>query len=177
MAGFMGKLELLRAAFGHNEWANNQVLATAARLSEEQLGQDESVPHGGIVALLAHALVAPQRWLFEWEGAPTSDIEAIRALKTLEETRAVYEHTHTELRRFFDGLSEADTERSFELSERWLNHAGKTVPLWQPAMQVVLHSMQHRAELAEALTQRGASPGELDFIGWVVERAFGKIEE
>lgn len=173
----MSKLELLKALIGHNEWANNQVLATASKLSERELGADDSVPHGGIVPLLAHSLVAPQRWLFEWEGSATFDIEEIRALKTLDETRVVYEHTHAELRRFFDGMNEGDTVRTFELSERWLNHAGKGVPLWQPAMQVILHSMQHRAELAEALTKRGASPGELDFIGWAVEEAYGPIEE
>jgi uncharacterized damage-inducible protein DinB len=37
-------------------------------------------------------------------------------------------------------------------------------PLWEILSHLVLHGMQHRAEAALALTNFGASPGDIDLI-------------
>ena len=41
---------------------------------------------------------------------------------------------------------------------------------WQAMATVVLHGVQHRAEIAEYLTAAGYSPGDLDFIFYIASR-------
>jgi len=38
------------------------------------------------------------------------------------------------------------------------------IPLWRVLQHLVLHGMQHHTELAQLLTARGHSPGDIDFI-------------
>ena len=38
------------------------------------------------------------------------------------------------------------------------------MPLWRVLQHLILHGMQHHAELAQLLTAKGQSPGNLDFI-------------
>ena len=38
------------------------------------------------------------------------------------------------------------------------------IPRWRILSHVVLHGMQHSAEIAELLTLKGQSPGDIDFI-------------
>ena len=40
----------------------------------------------------------------------------------------------------------------------------RSFPRWRILQHLLLHGMQHHAELAQLLTQAGHSPGDLDFI-------------
>jgi len=42
-------------------------------------------------------------------------------------------------------------------------------PLWHILMQLIYHSISHRAEIAGQLTALGHSPGNLDFIIYLRE--------
>lgn len=54
----------------------------------------------------------------------------------------------------------------------WTNPLGERTsrPLWQVLFHVFNHGTQHRAEVAAGLTERGASPGDLDFALFLWER-------
>ena len=41
---------------------------------------------------------------------------------------------------------------------------------WQVLYHVVLHGMQHHAEIAALLTDQGLSPGDIDFIFYALGR-------
>ncbi|MCW1969320.1 MAG: DinB family protein [Anaerolineae bacterium] len=44
-----------------------------------------------------------------------------------------------------------------------------TVGLWQLLQHVLMHGMQHHAEIAELLTQKGHSPGDIDLLFFVLD--------
>ncbi|HXF60224.1 MAG TPA: hypothetical protein VNK95_01325 [Caldilineaceae bacterium] len=39
-----------------------------------------------------------------------------------------------------------------------------TLPLWRVLQHLVLHGMQHHTEIAQLLTTKGESPGDIGFI-------------
>jgi uncharacterized damage-inducible protein DinB len=44
------------------------------------------------------------------------------------------------------------------------------LPMWQTLTQVMLHGVQHRTEAAMLLTRAGCSPGNMDYILWLLGR-------
>ena len=61
-----------------------------------------------------------------------------------------------------DALSAEEVEGNLTLIRR--TGEVESVPRWRILHHVVLHGMQHHAELALLLTQKGKSPGDIDFI-------------
>ena len=61
-----------------------------------------------------------------------------------------------------DGLTTMQIEEDVTLTN-WRGDTSDT-PLWLVLQHMVLHSMQHHAELAALLTARGQSPGDIDLI-------------
>ena len=57
------------------------------------------------------------------------------------------------------------------LDDAWLAGTDEGVAFWQMLAHVVNHGTQHRSESAALLTQAGRSPGDLDMIVWLEERA------
>ncbi|MFN8423863.1 MAG: DinB family protein [Anaerolineae bacterium] len=68
---------------------------------------------------------------------------------------------------YVDGLTDADLDSTIT----YANTKGEPFrnPLWQILTHLSLHGMQHRAEAAAMLTERGASPGDIDFIRYLRE--------
>ena len=62
---------------------------------------------------------------------------------------------------YLDSLSDEKITDDIELidSQRTL-----VIPRWRILQHVLFHGMQHHSELAQILTERGQSPGDLDFI-------------
>ena len=55
--------------------------------------------------------------------------------------------------------------------DAWLTGDDEGVPFTGMLQHVVNHGTQHRSEAAAILTQAGRSPGELDLITFLEERA------
>ena len=94
-----------------------------------------------------------------------------QTLTSLAEVRALAQEEEARFRAFFDGLSEADIAGTVDLTDP----RGNVSPfvLWHTLNHLMLHSMQHRTEAAAILTDRGHSPGDLDFIFFVRGRRPG----
>ena len=155
--------------FGHNEWANDRILETAAKLSEEQLAEKSELCPKGISDTLGHAVSTQIFWLAEWEKEGSFDMSMIKGISGLDAIRSRSAESHAALGTFIDGLGEEGCERPITPPEWWGDTPGLAIPLWHVMMQVVMHSMQHRAEVAQALTAAGESPGELDYIDFAIK--------
>jgi len=82
--------------------------------------------------------------------------------------QARFELETAQLRRFVAGLDDAALDRRV----RYTNTRGMPfeTPLWQVLLHVVNHGTQFRSEAGVVLTTFGASPGDLDLIGFLREK-------
>jgi uncharacterized damage-inducible protein DinB len=72
------------------------------------------------------------------------------------------------MRTYLKGLNDADLKKTISLKDRLGNT--HSYDLWGMLMHLLLHSMQHRSEVAAILTGYGHSPGDLDLIFFLGER-------
>lgn len=81
---------------------------------------------------------------------------------TLDSLKTGFANEQNSWSRFLASLSDDDIASSTDLTTLRGNII--SFPRWRILQQVLLHGMQHHAELAQLLTEQGHSPGDLDFI-------------
>jgi len=158
------RLAEIDALFEYDAWATDRIIAQAAKLTHEQFTTAASAALPGVRQLLAHTLMAQMLWRTRFETGTSNvgvraedfaDVEALRQRWTAER-RAMRAH--------LDTLTDDDLDRPFRFERR-----GETAELtrWHILFQLINHGTQHRAEVAAILTDRGHSPGDLDFFHFV----------
>ena len=175
----MSKLELVREVYAHNEWANNVILETAAKVPEAALKTQPVGSYTTIVADLAHVIGAQVTWLGRWQtGKMPEGADRFEDMDSLAVVRAEAEKSHEALRDYFAALTDADVdvvaeyqlwidpsatdEEKAKIEARYANP--QVWPRWKMFHHVANHSSFHRGEIALCLTALGESPGELDFL-------------
>ncbi len=146
----------------YNRWANERILVAADGASDEEFarkGEDGLSIEGA----LGHAARTQIWWLGNWTGAEVVDYEHTR-----DGLRRAYAGVHDRLDAFVASTDEASWERPVEFS--FQPGTPLHLPMWQTVTQVMLHGIQHRAEAAVLLTRAGRSPGNLDYILWLLGR-------
>jgi uncharacterized damage-inducible protein DinB len=144
----------------YNRWANDRILTIADALTDEALGAD-CADGRSIQGALLHALGTQLFWLGNWTGVQPPQYERTRA-----GLRQAYADAHDRI----DALVTAtDNERWTAVVEFSFPGApALKLPMWQTFAQVMLHGVQHRAQVAEALTRLDHSPGDMDYILWLL---------
>lgn len=173
----MSKLELIRSMYGYNEWANNRILEAASKVSKRELLRKSELSPEGVTGTLAHMAGTQIFWLGEWKKPGSFSRSWFDGLKGFDGVRDGLVKSHRDLRRYLSGLPEADMERVITPPEWWGDTPGVRFPLWHIMMQVVQHSQQHRAEIGQALTAAGSSPGDMDYIVWAIGENRGEWVE
>ena len=147
----------------YNYWANARILAAAQCAPEAELYRETTLSWKTIHGTLVHTMSAENIWRTRCQdgGAPTqlAQPEATPALASLMEAWQVEE---TAMRAYVATLSEEDLATNLTYSN--LSGRAYSQPLGQLLTHVVMHGMQHRAEVAHLLTELGCSPGDIDFI-------------
>jgi uncharacterized damage-inducible protein DinB len=164
------KREDIHLLYEYNDWANQRILSTAAKLSAEQLQAANEWGWGSLHGMLAHILDAEYSWRHylddgedvKWLGAQDfADLDAIRE-RWNAETRA--------LRAYLDRLTDADLDGKIFYE---VDGQKRFRILWHCLLHVVNHGTQHRSECAALLTAMGHSPGDLDFTVFLTQRSQG----
>ena len=165
----MSKLELIRALYDYNEYANNRVLEAAARLSGERFAEKQGASFDSVEGNLGHVVAAQMAWLQRWTtGGNTQPTTQLGAISGLEEIRRAYERSHADLRRFLGSLTEEQLEGVLAYTDSRGNAFERV--LWQLMVHVANHGSYHRAETAMALTAMGENPGDLDYVYFEIAR-------
>jgi uncharacterized damage-inducible protein DinB len=165
----MSKLELIRAYYEYNEYANNRVLDFAAKLSDEDFSRPQGASFDSVEANLAHIFAGQTVWLGRWKDTSNSGpLEEVQSIRGLDAIRQAFDASHADLREFIDGLTDG------RLDEVLAYQDSRGTPykrvLWELMLHVGNHGSYHRAETAMALTAMGHNPGDLDYSKYAIAR-------
>jgi uncharacterized damage-inducible protein DinB len=155
---------ILAELLAYNAWANERVLEACRGLSAEQLQAPQGDMYGPVLDTLRHILEVEAGYLALIAGAgrPPPAAEGLAALTDQSKSVAVgYE-------RLLGSAGASGLERRFSIP--WFE---REVTVEQGLAQVVTHSLQHRADVAGALTRAGIEPPPLDFVLFVLEQQEG----
>ena len=155
--------EHLITLVGYNAWADNRLLATAKKASQDQLNEEVGLSHGSIFHSLRHTLDVEWSWRLAclgepipqtlWEVVPLPDLDAVVEYWGMEHDRLV---------KFIQGLEPSDLDRL--ITPSWMKHS---YTIRHVIVHVVNHGAAHRDAIGWALTRLGHSPGELDFLDYI----------
>lgn len=157
---------MLATMFAYNAATNQRLLSLAANLSDEQLDAPTGYSSDTLRQTFTHILQVEYNWRTTCATrtpsfgtssfSPTPSIAELRAFATTEGQRA---------QDLIDRLSESELTTSFSAQ-----HGDKTYLLvpWQILIHLLYHSAQHRSEASTQLTAYGCSPGDTDFMEFVL---------
>ena len=156
--------------YDYNYWANARVLQAATRVSRGQLVAPARLSHGSLLGTLAHILGTEVVWRTRCqEGISLNAVPAESDFPTLEALRARWTDEERKMRSYLASLTDDGLRATLQYKST------KGVPfanvVWQILMHVVNHGTQFRGEAAVALTEYGQSPGDLDLLAFMRERA------
>jgi uncharacterized damage-inducible protein DinB len=166
----MSWLEHARSLVAYNEWANQKVLEATAALSEEESGREVSGSHESVRRTLVHMVRVQMWWLSVLNGKPEAPaLPEGHERMPFAEVGQWFTRSHDDLKAYAAGLTEERLQAEVtayhpqERKEyRW--------PSWELLSHLVNHGSHHRAEAGIMLASLGHTPGDLDFIYYVVQR-------
>ena len=151
-------LEMLRALFGHEAWADaEQWQALAAHPS--------ALTNPEILERLNHINVVQRAYLMVLRNEPVDLTELVKPIQDKGALQQSFRRYHQEMADFLQGLS-------LEALHTKLTFAWH--PAFQPTtrealLQAVMHSQHHRAQNALRLRELGGTPPMTDFLIWVTK--------
>ena len=152
----------LRRLVAYNQWANEKILSAIDGMTAEELARPVDAYFGSLEKNLGHILLATRVWLARWkEAAPPSLQDRIAT-----PWPDAYAATHAEFRTFVESLTEANAGRVVD----YKNSQGKPfqMALDQLIAHVVNHGTHHRAETGMLLERIGRSPGDMDYVYYLL---------
>lgn len=151
-----------RTLFAYHWHTTRRLLDCAAKLNPSEVTADPGYGQGSIHAIFFHLLRTDYLWRLGLETGQRPQPPVMEAYPTLESLREGLEREEQAWQAFLERLTEEETMGSVRLADR--NGVMHDYQRWRILQHIVLHGMQHHAELARLLTERGQSPGNLDFI-------------
>jgi uncharacterized damage-inducible protein DinB len=150
-------------AYGH--LTNNRLLDKAVELTPEQWLTPLDAGQRSIYETLFHLLAVEEEWIYFCEhGKPNFDYRALHDYPDVASLRAYADHVSQTTHAYLERL---DEETLISSVYGLLPHgAEQSVVIWQVLTHSLLHSTQHRSEVALMLTRYGHSPGEIDIYGY-----------
>ncbi|MBX0326467.1 hypothetical protein K2Z83_02000 [Oscillochloris sp. ZM17-4] len=144
----------IQTLFAYHWHTTEQMIAGAGKLSAEE--------YGPLHAILFHLLRVDYAWRHALATGQQPEALAEAQFATLETLSAGFAAEREAWGALLDGLSDEDIAGEMIVTR----YNGVQAPLdrWRILHQVLMHGMQHHAELAQMLTGHGQSPGNIDFI-------------
>ena len=154
----------------YNKWANNRILQVAAQVTAEQFTAPARLSFGSLRGTLVHTLATETIWrMRSLEGISPTALLSESEFPTFETLRQRWVEEGGKLQAYLAPLSDSDMLRMVHYTNT------RVVPfdmvLWQILAHMVNHGTQFRSEAGVALTEYGSSPGDIDLIKFLRERA------
>jgi uncharacterized damage-inducible protein DinB len=139
-----------------------RLLSLARELEQDALDQDPGFGRGSIMAIFTHLLSADRGWRIGLETAQQTRPLDPGQSYDLDRLQVEFETEADAWVAFLTGLDDETLSADIELTT--LRGHTRTFARWRILQHLLLHGMQHHAELALLLSEAGHSPGDLDFI-------------
>ena len=163
--------DYFKTVFDYHYWARDRLLAAAQGMTAEEYGADCGFTYPSLRSMLTHTLAAEVAWLNRMRGETAERLEppTEEALPSVETLTGRWAEVESVQRAFIDRLPPEGLPRVMEYTMRDGTPMRATIS--ELLTIVFSHTIQHRSEAAEALTKAGRSPGNLDFLVYLRERA------
>ncbi|MCW5874532.1 MAG: DinB family protein [Anaerolineales bacterium] len=148
-------------------WGRDLILEQAAKLTPEQFVEETRFPIKSVKETLVHTLSAEYAYRVRCAGLPYEPVKP-EDFADLVAVRARWQAEEAEMRAYLAAVSEDDLQGSvtYTVSTGEEFTRGRLVLL----KQLFFHSMQHRAELAQMVTEFGHSPGNIDYTLFTISK-------
>lgn len=150
----------IRDLFAYDRWATEKLFRAADGIDAATWTRSQVIDERGLGGILVHMLGAYQRWRHGLADDGETSRPELGPLPSPAEVLGQWGAEWPAMDAFLDGLDDA-----------WLDRDDEGVPFAGMLRHLVNHGTQHRSEAAALLTQVGRSPGDLDMIVWLEERA------
>lgn len=159
----------LRSLFDHDRWADDRLLDAAASLTVEQLASRPEGMSQPVLATLGHVAGARVVWLARITAAePVVPLDRLGSAD-FAALRSTFDLARSALTEYVTNVTEAELDRPVEYGGSRGGPVRRT-PVAALLFQILEHSVQHRAEVAMAVTAAGYSPGDLDYLTFLNAR-------
>lgn len=139
-----------------------RMLEAAGRLSAEEYRAEPGYGRGSVHELLFHLLRTDAGWRGALEAGQQPPPLPAEAYAELPALREGFVRERVAWEALLGALTSEEIMGEVSLTTRRGDVA--VVARWWVLQHLVLHGMQHHAEMAQLLTARGQSPGDIDFI-------------
>jgi uncharacterized damage-inducible protein DinB len=158
----MAEISQLKTLFAYSFDTVQRLAAGARELNKEELHSNPGYGRGSIHDLLIHLLSAASSWRIALETGQQPEGIKAEQYPDLDSLQQAFEEESSAWQAYLASLDEGAVSSEIELTTR--RGMKRTFARWKIIYHLLLHGMQHHAELAQLLTERGHSPGDLDFI-------------
>jgi uncharacterized damage-inducible protein DinB len=148
--------------FSYSFDTTQRLLASARELNETDLHENPGYGRGSIHDLFFHLLATLRGWRLGLESGHQPDRIEEGQFPDLDALQQMLEEERSAWQVYLDALDAESIDSDVELTTR--HGMKRTFPRWRILQHLLLHGMQHHAELARLLTTHGRSPGDIDFI-------------
>ena len=163
----LGK-EMLVTQFGYNAWANGRILNKAAKVNDDQLNMASVVGDRSLLQILAHLARVEKVWrlLAETGDVKPEQLPGDDDLGSVDAIQSFLAEEQRQMEAYLAGLEEDELAAELTIT-RW-DGIQMVMTRWHMLAHLLMHSMQHRSESAVLVTNYGHSPGDIDFLFYVM---------
>lgn len=162
--------EVIQSLYRYNTWVTEKLLLLTDKLSTEEWQKTHAGGRGSIQETFVHALNTHFNWMNYWDGTDPDGSGMTRFdpndYPEAKDIRPLWESLKAKSELFVDQLDDERANHLHTVERPWTGVVSMT--MWQMMTQVATHTVQHNAELAEALTGLGHSPGDLDYLFYII---------
>ena len=148
--------------FAYQNHTMQRLIACAAQLDDTAYREHPGFGHGSLHDLFLHLLAASRMWrtvLVMGKRPSRLDRDSFPDLPSLQ---AGFAEEEAGWQAYVGQLSEEEVGATVTLPRP--GGEQHVIPRWRILQHLILHGMQHAAEVAHLLTLKDQSPGDIDFI-------------
>lgn len=151
----------------YNAWATSHVLDAVARLEPGQFTATPNSNAASLQSILVHAVSAERLWRVRLQEGISPSMPNVGDVPNVGSLRELWHEEAAAFREYLTTLEDGAMEETVRF-RRLSGELSDPIARWHIVTQLVTHGTQHRGEAATLLTAYGQSPGDLDFLFFIL---------